>query len=152
MEQIQLIFFPVAWEMLASGDMEIIFPLQWAPPSHMAELQTLHWQQAKGMETQAKSFVADGAKCHHLSYGFTQFWEIMEGILKCQDCHHPLLLPAVWTFPEIIPVSHGALIWPMLLEMLHKRSIINVMPSSMFRGSAGLWFSSTIRQTGKMKR
>lgn len=42
MEQLRLMFFPVAWEMLASGDMKITFPLQWAPPSHMAELQALH--------------------------------------------------------------------------------------------------------------
>lgn len=42
MEQIGLMLFPVTWEMLASRDMEILFPLQWAPPSHMAELQILH--------------------------------------------------------------------------------------------------------------
>lgn len=135
MEQIGLMLFPVTWEMLASGDMEILFPLQWAPPSHMAELQILHWQQAEGMETQAKSFVADGAKCHHLRHGFSQCWEIMEGVLRCQDCHHPFPLPSAWAFREIILVSHSALIWPMLLEVLHKHCIINVMPSSVSRGS-----------------
>lgn len=123
-----------------------------ASPSHMAELQTSHWQQAEGMETQAKSFVADGAKCHHLRHGFSQCWEIMEGVLRCQDCHHPFPLPAASAFPEIIPVSHRALIWPMLLEVLHKHCIINVMPSSVSRGSDGFCFSSTIRWTGKMKR
>lgn len=153
MEQIQLMFFPVAWEMLPSGDMEIIFLLQWVPPSHMAGLQKLHWQQAECMETQAKSFVADRAKCHHLKHGFAQYWEIMEEVLRlARSALHPLPLPDAWAFPEIIPVSLSALIWLMLLEMLHKHHIVNVMPSSVSRGSDGFWVSSTIRRTGKMKR
>lgn len=111
MEQIWLMSFPVAWEMLASGDMEIIFPLQWAPPSHMAELQALHWQQAECMETQAKSFIADRTKCHHFRHGFAQCWEIMEVVLRFLDCHHPLPLLAARVFPgtiPIIPISHCA--------------------------------------------
>lgn len=66
---------------------------------------------AECMEIQAKNFVADAAKCHHLRHGFAQTWEVMEGVLRYQDCHHPLALSAAWAFPEIIPVSHSALIW-----------------------------------------
>lgn len=59
----------------------------------MAALQALHWQQAECMETQAKSRVADGAKCHHLGYGFAQCRASMVGALGYQGYHRPLLPP-----------------------------------------------------------
>lgn len=86
----------------------------------MAELQALHWQQAECMETRAKSFVADGAKCHHLGHGFTQRWANMDGALGCQDHHRPLPPPPARFLAELIPASHGAVVCPALLEVLHK--------------------------------
>lgn len=73
------------------------------------------------METQAKSFAVDGAKCHHLRHGFAQCWEIMEGALRCQDCHHPLPLPQL----ELVQRSSlyhtmPSLIWLTLLEVFHE--------------------------------
>lgn len=99
------------------------------------------------METQAKSFAVDGTKCHHLRHGFAQCWEIMEGALRYQDCHHPLPLPQLElvqrsSLYHTMP-SSGWLFW---------RCSMNVMPSSVSRSSNGFWVSSTIRWTGKMKR
>lgn len=103
------------------------------------------------METQAKSFAVDGAKCHHLRHGFAQCWEIMEGALRCQGCHHPLPLSQPGLFQRSFPYhtvhSSGWLFWRFSIKLP-----INVMPSSVSRSSDGFWVSSTIRWTGKMKR
>lgn len=149
MEQIRLMFLPVAWEMLASGDTKMIFPLQWAPPSHMAELQALHWQQAEFMETQAKSFVADRAKCLHLRHGFAQCWEIMEGVVDVITLSLSLQLEFfLRSFLYHTVHSSGQRFWTCSI----KRHIINVMLSSVSTASHSFWFSSTFRWTRKMKR
>lgn len=118
----------------------------------MAELQALHWQQAECMETRAKSFVADGAKCHHLGHGFTQRWANMDGALGCQDHHRPLPppQPGFWqsSFLHHTAQLSARLFWRCSIKL----SNVNVMPSSVSRGSDSFSFSSTISWIGTVKR
>lgn len=110
------------------------------------------WQQPEPMGTQAKSFVADGAKCHHLRHGFAQCWATTEEPMGCQD-HHCSLPPCILGFCRGRScISCCSCLPSSFWRCSIKLSSINVMPSSVSRGYNSFWFSSTIRQIGIVKR
>lgn len=90
--------------------------------------------QAECMGTQTKSFVADGAKCHHV----TQCWARMEGVLGCQDHHHPKSKLVQRSFLHHV-MQLSVQLWQRCSTQLSRT---NVMPTLMAGDSESSWFSS----------
>lgn len=100
-------------------------------------------QQAERMGTQTKSFMADGAKCHH----FTQCWTRTEGALGCQDHHHPKSEQR--SFLHHVMQLSVQLWWRCSMQL----SRTNVMPRLMAGGSESSWFSSiSLRMVRRIHR